>query len=81
MKRERCVSYAICEEFNLYLATISNNDLICCNCQNSTESTLTCVNFTRYKPSSVFLGDCMEYIKQHHYKGESHERRKEQSPP
>lgn len=51
------------QDLDLYLCIITENDLICRDCQNSTGCILTCKNFKRRKPSSIFIYNyCIEYI-------------------
>lgn len=50
------------EELNLYWRNITNEDLLCCHCQNATSATCTCLNFTKHKPATVLYNYCMEYV-------------------
>lgn len=50
-------------DFDLYLRFVTDNDLICNDCQNSTRCLTTCYNFERHKPRSVFLlNQCDEFL-------------------
>ncbi len=53
------------DDMDLYINLISNENLICRNCANATGLVLTCENFSKHKPNTVFYyNHCNEYIKE-----------------